>query len=165
MRKIKCWPGSEHNYCSNVCWGRAGDFPAYLCSSSCSLVAKRLTAGMSENRSREEERAGCQDESVAFVCCNESWDIKDDRSKGEHSDDTRRGGWRRTDTKENVPMSLIISSSQTGADRGLNLTRTKAIFTPLNIEQRDERGKFRCHNMMPRWWRKCEKNKTRGGSL
>lgn len=33
-----------------------------------------------EEKEMEGERAGCQDESVAFVCCNESWDIKDDRS-------------------------------------------------------------------------------------
>lgn len=33
-----------------------------------------------EGRVRWRERAGCQDESVAFVYCKESWDIKDDRS-------------------------------------------------------------------------------------
>lgn len=76
---------SEHlGVAANSC---SGGFPAYLYSFSCSLTAeRRRTAGMSEGGERdqegerERERAGCQDESVVFVCCKESWDIKDDRT-------------------------------------------------------------------------------------
>lgn len=72
----------------SICSHLTGGFPAYLYSSSCSLTAerrRRRTVGMSERGWKEEEEeregeAGCQDESVPFVCCNEFWDIKDDRS-------------------------------------------------------------------------------------
>lgn len=64
-----------------------------------------------------------------FVCCKESWDIKDDRSQGAEQR-------RRTDSEGN---SLIISFSHTGLEKSTSW-RTSAALTPLNIEQRDRMG-------------------------
>lgn len=85
-------------------WNQSGDSSPYLYSSSCSLTAETMTVGTSakiKTKKKEEEEEG---ELVVgmnqrpFVCCNESWDMKADKSsrgRGKHSlsvSHTREGG-------------------------------------------------------------------------
>lgn len=58
---------------------------------------------------RRGEKAGCQDESVAFVCCKESWDMKHDRSQGAEEMRQQAHGFKR---ENSVAHYLFLSHAQ-----------------------------------------------------
>lgn len=79
---------------------------------------REMRDGGSERGRGRERKAGCQDESVAFVCCKESWDIKHDRSWGAE-EMRQKVAWIQ---KGKLCRSLSLPLTCTRADGQVDLT-------------------------------------------